>query len=401
MTLSAQSFKAVPLSPQLALAIQMGQALAYAEDVYTALAKAACALTGASWGAVWLQKHESIEQVAAYIDGQHIQPRVDKEHIIQIITRATIYVGTQDVDGVAMRWVGVPLLWEGHGVGVLAVLVQHVESMPTVTEGLTVLAGFASTGAATQADQQNWLEERQTWYEEMNHRIDRVRLIAMNEMAAAVSHQLNNPLTTILADTELLLDNAELAQAHPSLHAVHRAGKRAAEVVHRLMAVSQPDKMEGVPQRIDVIMTLSQVLSLMEGYMRVEQIRVVQSFPPSVPRVWVVPNSLDDVWLNLLMNARDAVIGLDDPHIGIVVRYVPAQSVVEVVVWDNGKGIPSDDYEKIFTPFYTTKHAAERIGLGLHVSKNIVEGAGGTLTVSQHKQGGAQFTVHLPVEREK
>jgi two-component system NtrC family sensor kinase len=230
--------------------------------------------------------------------------------------------------------------------------------------------------------------------------IERTRLAAMNELAAAVAHQLNNPLTTIVADAEILLLRAEKGtRTHAALTAIERSGQRAAEVVRRLMAVVRPDKLNGIAQPVDVVQTVENVLLLVRQYIQVEKIDVVTKYSDERPVVWVTPDILGDVWLNLLMNARDALIGKENAQIGIEVRYEPGDEETYVLIGDNGIGIPEQEMKAIFEPFYSTKPTAERMGLGLHISKRIVDGLGGTVRVRSNENTGTTFIVTLPVKK--
>ncbi len=289
----------------------------------------------------------------------------------------------------------VPLRFNEFPMGVLR---AEGKADTDVAAALDVLASFAACGlASTHAMHGNRVGGQ---YDKVNELIERTRLAAMSELAAAVSHQLNNPLTTILADTEILmLDTDRDTRAYHSLEAIARSGRRAAEVVRRLMAVSRPDKLDGVPQPVDVIKTIEDVLHLVRRYIEVGgNIQIVKRFGENVPSVWVIPDSLEDVWMNLLMNARDALLGQHGAEIGIEVRYDSNVAMVEVVIWDNGVGVPEPVLKTIFEPFYTTKSSVERMGLGLHTSKQIIESVDGTITVAQRDGGGTRFVVQLPVK---
>ncbi|MEM6283278.1 MAG: HAMP domain-containing sensor histidine kinase [Chloroflexota bacterium] len=234
---------------------------------------------------------------------------------------------------------------------------------------------------------------------DVSHIIERTRLAAMNELAAAASHQLNNPLTTIMADTEILLLKKEKGSSdYDTLKAISRAGQRAAEVVRRLMAVSQPDRMNGIPQQVDVVQSIDNVLVVLRQYIRAESIQIHTTYPEEDrPHVHIRPDALGDVWLNILMNARDAVITRDVGQIHILVQLTPEEDTVNVQIWDNGVGIAEHEIRSIFEPFYTTRSPAERMGLGLHTSKRIVESVGGSIRIEPWESQGTRVIVSLPV----
>lgn len=278
---------------------------------------------------------------------------------------------------------------DGTGVGAVQALMRQAAS-GVQQQQVEVLAGFCAAAL---------LQARRWQQREMSHRdqVNKARLNSMSELAAAIAHQLNNPLTTILADTEMLLMDAEKgSRYHSSLEAIFRGGRRAAEVVNRLLAVAHTRTAVGMAQPVQVEATIDDVLEFIQSYIRVEGIQISKSFEENLPMVWVAPDALGDVWLNLLMNARDAVLDRPNPQIGIEARYDKATQRVEVVVWDNGAGIDPENWDAVFQPFYTTKPPSERIGLGLHISRQILQGANGAIQVGHQEGGGARFTVYLP-----
>lgn len=229
--------------------------------------------------------------------------------------------------------------------------------------------------------------------------IQTARLSAMGELAAAVAHQVNNPLTTIVLDAELLLlQEPEGTDNYNSLSAIMRAGKRAAGVVRRLLATVRPNMSSDPPQAVDLINTVEETLALVRAHIERERIKIYAALPDDdVPPIWAVPGELDDVWLNLLLNAYDALAGRQAAEMGINVSYTPNDDTVEVIVWDNGPGIPEDLVNEIFKPFFTTKGPGEGTGLGLHICRQVVDRAGGSITVQTVPDEGTQFFVRLPV----
>ncbi|MBZ0275708.1 MAG: HAMP domain-containing histidine kinase, partial [Anaerolineae bacterium] len=114
--------------------------------------------------------------------------------------------------------------------------------------------------------------------------------------------------------------------------------------------------------------------------------------------VWAVPGQLDDIWLNLLLNAHDALMGQAGGKIGIEVS-PQVTNAIEVVVWDNGPGIPEAILGEIFKPFFTTKPVGQGTGLGLHICREVVERIGGTITVESVVGKGTRFLVRLPTKK--
>lgn len=231
--------------------------------------------------------------------------------------------------------------------------------------------------------------------------VQTARLSAMGELAAAVAHQINNPLTTILVDTELmLLDEPADSMNYRSLQAISRAGKRAASVVRRLLATARPIEENAPVEPIDVVETIEGILSLVRPHIEQDHIRVWSRLPEEkLPPVMVVQGQLDDVWLNLLLNAHDALIGQEGAEIGVEVHYRPLDECIEISVADNGPGIPAHIQADIFKPFFTTKPVGEGTGLGLHICRQVLERIHGSISVESAEGEGTRFLVRLPVKK--
>jgi len=292
-----------------------------------------------------------------------------------------------------------PLLIKGGTAG-LVLLVDTMTSRGFTTrevdlaQALVLQAANALDNARLYRDLELSLEEL---HQTQSRLVQTARLSAMGELAAAVAHQINNPLTTILGDTELIL--RELPPDDPNiepLEAVFRAGKRAHEVVRRLLTMARRQPAAESPVPLDVNDTIRNTLTLVETHIRHGRINLTAQLADDLPPVAGVQGQLEDVWLNLLLNARDAVAGQPNPHIGIETRYDPDRDGVEVTVWDNGIGIPDDVQAEIFEPFFTTKPPGEGTGLGLHICQQIVKQCGGSITVESAYNEGARFAIFLP-----
>lgn len=296
---------------------------------------------------------------------------------------------------------GIPLVQRGK---VQGLIVFADTEKPRVFNARELDLAQAIAGqAATALENATLVRDLESSLTELKETQDRLvqtaRLSAMGELAAVVAHQINNPLTTIIIDTELMLmDEPKDSNNFQALNAIHRAGKRSANVARRLLAIARPTDPDAMPEVVDVVDTVRGILSLMQTHIERENIRIMANLPDEqLPSTMAVKGQLDDIWLNLLMNAHDALVNQEDAKIGIEVYYVEERRMINVVIWDNGPGIPDDIREEIFSPFFTTKPAGEGTGLGLHICKEVVENVGGTIEVESVPGHHTSFIVRLPV----
>lgn len=299
----------------------------------------------------------------------------------------------------ARTLLAIPLLITGEvsGVVFLADTIQqrhYDEREIDMANALIVQAANAMKNAWLFQDLQRSLDELRQAQSKL---IQAARLSAMGELAAAVAHQINNPLTTVIADTEMVLaDLDETDHNHESLLAVHRAGKRAHEVVRRLLGMAHQQDDENPPQPLDVNATIRNTLALVSRNIERQQIKIEAQLADNLPKVYGVSGQLEDVWMNLLLNARDAVMGQENPRMRIRSRLSSNGQAVVIEVWDNGTGIPEDKCEDIFTAFFTTKPPGEGTGLGLHICQQVVEKCGGRIRLKHTSPQGTTFEVRLP-----
>ncbi|MBC7869886.1 MAG: GAF domain-containing protein, partial [Chitinophagaceae bacterium] len=297
--------------------------------------------------------------------------------------------------------IGVPLVQRGKVEGLI--LFADTERSRVFNEGETHLTQAIVGQAATALENSTLVRDLGKSLRDLKDTQERLvqtaRLSAMGELAAVVAHQINNPLTTIIVDTELMLmDEAPTSRNYSALTAIHRAGKRAANVARRLLAIARPHDPNAIPEMVDVVDTVRGILSLMQTHIERANIRIIANLPDDpLPAVLAIKGTLDDIWLNLLMNAHDALIGWEDSKIGIEVYFVPERKCINVVVWDNGPGIPENIRSQIFSPFFTTKPVGEGTGLGLHICREVVENVGGTINVESVPSHHTSFIVRLPV----
>jgi PAS domain S-box-containing protein len=220
------------------------------------------------------------------------------------------------------------------------------------------------------------------------------RLAAMGAMIGGVAHELNNPLTSILGVSELLQDSQTTESARKQIAILQQQARRAAEIVHNLTYFASPPAPGKT--RVNVADVVERTLNLHAYSLRKNNITVDFMREPSLPYVQGDPHQLMQVFLNLVMNAEQAIREARDRGT-IRIRTGNNGSAVWVSILDDGRGIPADIVSNIFDPFYTTKRPGRGTGLGLSICKSVVKEHNGTVEAANAPGGGAVFTVTLPV----
>nr|WP_312892028.1 ATP-binding protein [Methylobacterium sp. DB0501] len=217
------------------------------------------------------------------------------------------------------------------------------------------------------------------------------RLAALGQFAASMAHEINQPLAAIRSYADnagILIQRGRLPEATENLSAVGRLTERIAGLTRQLKGFARKASGRRDPVALGSVVRAS--LEVVEG--RLAGIDFALALPEPSPYVLGEGPRLEQVVVNLMQNALDAVAGVNDPRIAVTVRVTGERAVLEVS--DNGGGLP-DGGGPIFDAFFTTK--ANGLGLGLAISRGIVEECGGTLSAGSSPEGGALFRVELPL----
>lgn len=229
------------------------------------------------------------------------------------------------------------------------------------------------------------------------HLVRAARLSALGELSAMIAHQINNPLTTILADAEMLVqDLGGERPEHASARAILRAGQRAKQVVEHVLSMARGDERA---RPLNVNETIHETMLLLGPQIRQQGIALELDLAEALPPVLSSPSQLEDVWMNLLINARDAVMQHKSAHGQIQMQTSLAEDgkMLEVSVADNGAGIAPEDAARVFDPFFTTKPHGKGTGLGLYICQQIVADHGGDIQLTSNLGEGTTVLVRLPV----
>ena len=225
------------------------------------------------------------------------------------------------------------------------------------------------------------------------------KLAALGQFIAGIAHELNNPLQGVLGHIELLRTTGAFPKAlRRDIQQIYREADRAAKIVRNLLVFAGSRRL--VRRRTSINATLSRVLALRAPSFRAAGIEVVRRHEDGLPRVKADPLLMQQAMLNIVLNAEQAVAagGRIESHTSVLNHDGLRQVVVRIR--DTGPGIPAAAMPRLFEPFYTTKEVGKGTGLGLAITYGIIQEHGGQIAASNHPDGGAVFTVHLPVENE-
>jgi len=247
------------------------------------------------------------------------------------------------------------------------------------------------------------LVQTETQMQELNAQlVQSDKLAALGKLAAGVAHEINNPLAVILQKTgwiQDLLDEEEfrksenLQEFRTSIAKIEEHVERARKVVHNMLGYAR--RMEPRLEDVDVNQTINQTVDILENFARANTIDIQTDLMESLPIIAGDQAQLQQVILNLISNAIDA-IGKDGT---VSVKSRADDSKIRIVIADTGPGIPENMQKKIFDPFFTTKSSGKGTGLGLWISYTIIEKLGGSLSLRSQAGEGAEFTVTLPIVR--
>ena len=225
--------------------------------------------------------------------------------------------------------------------------------------------------------------------------VQAAKLGALGQLVSGVAHELNNPLSVIIGYGQLLLARELSPAMRRPIELMVSQGDRMAKIVRNLLFFAR----QRPPERgsVHVHDLIEQTLALRLNQMALSSITVRREYAEQLPAIGADSSQLQQVFLNLLLNAEQAILGANRPgEITVRTALGATPDTVVAQVIDDGPGIPADAVGRVFEPFYTTKDVGQGTGLGLSVSYGIVNEHGGRLTV-ESRPGATTFTVELPV----
>src|SRR5262245_30339121 len=228
-----------------------------------------------------------------------------------------------------------------------------------------------------------------------NQLVQAGKLAALGQMSAAIAHEINQQMSairTFVASTRIFAQRRDLGQVARNLDLINDLAERMAGITAHLKTFARKSE-PGHVEPVLVERAIERALFLLESDIATTGVRIEKDIAPDL---WVLGHAiqLEQVILNLVRNALDAIAGRPQPWIRLAVR-AEADSVF-IAVADNGAGVPPDQIARMFDPFFTTKPVGKGLGLGLSISYGIVQDFGGQISATNRPEGGAELTVELP-----
>jgi len=220
------------------------------------------------------------------------------------------------------------------------------------------------------------------------------RLALIGQIAANVAHELNNPLQGIVTYSHLLLEKMPHENSTTvSLQKIVTQANRCRDIIRGLLDFSRqrkPDK-----TICDINSVMEECVALVENQAIFHNIQITKQFEEDLPLVVVDPSQMQQVFMNMIINAAESIENSGRLNLGT--SFNPVEELFEIEITDTGHGIPEEHVEKLFDPFFTTKEVGHGTGLGLAISYGIIKEHNGTITVKTEVDRGTTFLIRLPV----
>ena len=220
------------------------------------------------------------------------------------------------------------------------------------------------------------------------------KMAAMGSLLASVSHELNNPLSIVLGQSELLESLAEDDATLQRAQRIKSAAERCGRIVRTFLAMARQREMERAP--VNLAQTVETAQGMASYAFSASGIDLTVRLPDTPLYVLGDGDQLVQVFVNMLLNAQQAMEDVDGPR-AVAIDGTCDGTRLAISVTDSGPGVPPDLIDQIFEPFFTTKSEGVGTGIGLSLCRNIVETHGGTLTCANAPDRGAVFTIDLPL----
>ncbi len=236
-------------------------------------------------------------------------------------------------------------------------------------------------------------------HEKQEQLVEAEKLASLGRIAAGVAHEINNPLAIVNEKAGLMQDILEMSEDFPNkekflnlISGIVGSVNRCRAITHNLLGFSR--KMDVIVEPIDLNESIKEVIGFLEKEASVKNVNIQTDFADGIPKVDSDKGQLEQVFLNIIKNAIDAV---KEGGLIVISTSMKDEDTARVSIRDNGPGIPKDKMKQIFEPFFTTKGREKGTGLGLFVSYGIMKKLGGSIIVESEVGKGTTFIVEVPV----
>jgi len=253
---------------------------------------------------------------------------------------------------------------------------------------------MTSSLQSSRAELERAMQQVRTTQEQL---VQSEKLSAVGQFVAGVAHELNNPLTAVVGFSELLQSMPGDAKTHEHLDRIAKSAHRCHKIVHSLLSFAR----QHPPERklVDLHVIIEEVFEIMAYDLRTSDVTIVREFAPELPRVMADAHQLQQIFVNILGNARQAMEAFQREG-RITVRTRRMGGMVTVEFQDNGPGIKPEHLARIFDPFFTTKPVGKGTGLGLSLCYGLMQEHGGKISARSDPGQGAAFVIELPVAQQ-
>jgi len=348
-----------------------------------------------------VETHELKFRAAFGMDEQYLSkgPATNQEHIVELCKQNEIVI-IKDIltdprlqcpqeawqQGVRMV-IDAPLIVKRPLVGILRLHFSEIRILGQVEMNFMI---SIAEQCASAIDKAQLIETQRYQYDQLALQTE--KLSALGRMAAAIAHEINNPLAGILLYSSRLEKKVSPdGPVKEGLQIITDEAKRCRGIIENLLEFSRHDEPRKAPANVNDV--VEQALAIMDNEFRLRHIRLSKHLAGNLPEVFLDTNQMEQVFINLLINAAEAIE--DDGTIDIISHMEPDGERLVVEICDTGCGISEDVMANIFEPFFSTK--TKGTGLGLSVSYGIVKNHRGIVEVSSQLGRGTRFTVVLPV----
>ncbi len=228
------------------------------------------------------------------------------------------------------------------------------------------------------------------------------KLAAIGRLSAGVGHEILNPLNIISMRMQFLEMTEKLPdKVKEGFVTMFRQIDRIVKITKDLSQFSRISKHDMIKK--DINQLIQHINALVMPRLRVEQVALETELPPDLPQTLMEPDRIEQVVLNIINNAVDALEGRENKVIKIISALTRREGMdyLRLTISDNGIGIPGENIDKLFDPFFTTKEAGKGTGLGLHICYTIIQEHGGRIWAENNAEGGASFIIEIPIEEQE